>query len=114
MKRKRQANKVKTAIVLFVLSASLLVTVAVLAEENMVPASLAVVLTVVSMLFVIASVLFAAKVDYETGVYECRKCGHKFKPTFSEYFWGMHTLKKRYLTCHECGEKTWCLRKGVK
>ena len=97
-----------------VLSITLLVISTVLAEEKIIGHVFAGILIAVSTVLVLIAVFFAAKVDYETGVYECRKCGHTFKPAFKAYFWGAHTIKRRHLKCPECKEKSWCLRKSAK
>ena len=72
--------------------------------------AIAITLTAVSMVLVLIAIFYAAKVDYETGVYECRKCGHTFKPTFKSYILGVHTLTTRHLKCPKCEEKSWCRR----
>ncbi len=104
-------KKIVLSIVGVVASITLLVITAMLAEDAIISASLAVVLTITSVILVFVAIFFAAKVDYETGVYECRKCGHTFKPTFKAYIFGMHSLTTRYLKCPECGKLTWCKRR---
>ncbi len=56
---------------------------------------------------------FAAAValDYSVGGYECKKCGHRFKPTLGAYIWGIHTIRTRRLKCPHCGEKSFCRRR---
>ena len=97
-----------------VLSIALLVVSTILAEEALISPATATVLIIISVILVFIAIFFAAKVDYETGVYECRKCGHTFKPTFRAYVWGAHTLTTRHLKCPECNEKSWCTRKKMK
>lgn len=94
-------------------SIALLVAVAMLTETGLLGAATAIVFAVISVVLVVTAIFFAAKVDYETGVYECRSCGHVFKPTFTAYFFGAHTLTARCLKCPECGKVTWCRRKSV-
>lgn len=94
-----------------VVSIALLVVSTVLAENAVITSVLATVFIIVSVIFVIVAIFFAAKVDYETGIYECRKCGHTFKPTFKAYFRGAHTLTTRHLKCPKCEEKSWCKRR---
>ncbi|MBR5155811.1 MAG: hypothetical protein IKW62_04975 [Clostridia bacterium] len=108
------SNKCKTAISVIgiVLSIALLAISAVLAEEAIIRPALAVTFTVISAILVFVAIFYAAKIDYETGVYECRKCGHTFKPTFKAYTLGAHTLSTRHLKCSGCGEKSWCKRKN--
>ena len=97
----------------FIASLALLVVTAMLAEEAIISAPLAVALVTFSVILVIISVCFLAKLDYETGVYECRNCGHIFKPTFAAYIFGMHSLATRYLKCPECDKSTWCKRRSA-
>ncbi len=109
----KNKGKIILSVVGVVLSIALLVITAILAEEAVISAASAVVLTIISVFFVFVAIAFAAKVDYETGVYECRNCRHIFKPTFKAYILGVHTLTTRCLKCPECGKTTWCKRKTV-
>lgn len=104
-------RKIIISVIGIVLSITLLVVSAILAEEEIIRPALAIALTVISAVFVLIAIFCAAKVDYETGVYECRKCGHTFKPTFKAYILGAHTLTTRHLKCPKCAEKSWCRRK---
>ena len=97
-----------------ILSITFLVVSTILAEEKIINTATAVVLNAVSAVLVLIAIFYAARVDYETGVYKCRKCGHTFKPTFRAYVWGAHTLTTRHLKCPECNEKSWCTRKKIK
>ncbi len=109
MKRK---GKIILSIVGVVLSIALLVVSTVLAEEKIINTVTAIAFIAVSVILVWIAIFYASKVDYETGVYECRKCGHTFKPTFKAYIWGAHTLTTRHLKCPECSEKSWCKRRN--
>ena len=106
-------NKMKIIISVIgvVISITLLAISSILAEEEIITSAIAITLTAVSAVLVLIAVFYAAKVDYETGVYECRKCGRSFKPTFKAYILGVHTLTTRHLKCPKCEEKSWCRRK---
>lgn len=106
-------GKIIVSIFGVVLSIVLLVVATVLAEEKIINPVAAIALIAVSVVLVLIAVFYASKVDYETGVYKCRKCGHTFKPTFKAYIMGAHTLRTRHLKCPECEEKSWCLRKSI-
>ena len=110
----KNKSKIISSVIGVVLSIALLVVSTILAEEKIINAATAVVLIAVSVVLVCIAISYAAKVDYETGVYECRKCGHTFKPTFKAYILGVHTLTTRRLKCPECNEKSWCTRKKMK
>lgn len=107
----KNKGKVVLSIIGVVLSIAVLVVSTVLAEEKVINPATAIALIAVSAILVFVAISFAAKVDYETGVYECRNCGHTFKPTFKAYILGVHTLTTRCLKCPECGTSTWCKRR---
>ena len=104
-------RKIILSVIGVVFSTVLLVISSILAEEKIITPAIAITLTAVSTVLVLIAIFYAAKVDYETGVYECRKCGHTFKPTFKAYILGVHTLTTRHLKCPKCEEKSWCRRK---
>lgn len=107
----KNKNKFILSIVMVFASIILLAASAILAAENIIGDTFAVVLTVVSVILVFGAISFAAKVDYETGSYECKNCGHLFKPKFAAYLLAPHSLTTRYLKCPECDKTTWCKRK---
>ena len=107
-------NKIFISVIGVILSTALLVANAILTEEKIINSETSIVLMTVSVILLLVSVFYACKVDYETGVYQCRKCGHTFKPTFNAYVWGAHTLTTRCLKCPKCEEKSWCKRKTAK
>ena len=57
------------------------------------------------------SITMAVALDYTSGDYECRQCGHRFVPTLGAYIWAIHTPTTRRLKCPKCGKKTFCKRK---
>ena len=104
-------RKIIISVIGVVISTALLVISSILAEEKIINPAIAITLTAVSAVLVLIAIFYAAKVDYETGFYKCRKCGHTFKPTFKAYILGVHTLTTRHLKCPKCEEKSWCRRK---
>ena len=110
----KNKGKIIISVIGVVLSIALLVVSTILAEEKIINTATAIALITVSVILVWIAIFYAAKVDYETGVYECRKCGHTFKPTFKAYILGAHTLTTRHLKCPECNKKSWCTRKKMK
>ena len=106
-------RKIILAAIGVVVSTALLVMCSILAEEEIINTANAITLTTVSTGLVLVAVFYASRVDYETSVYKCRKCGHTFKPNFKEYIFGAHTLTTRHLKCPKCEEKSWCRRKSI-
>ena len=51
-------------------------------------------------------------------VFECPRCGKKFKANpykvfftnfiYFDFFTGVYTPKKKYVKCPDCGKKVWC------
>ena len=112
--RSGEVSKMKKLIPAFgavIVSVALIVVCAFLAENQVVNNLEAAVLISVSAVFVVVSVIFAAKTDYESVVYCCRHCGHWFRPSFSAYLCGVHTIKKRYLKCPKCRKRSMCMQR---
>ncbi len=106
-------GKIIISVISVAISISLLAVSSVLAEEQIITPATAIALIVLSTVLLFITIFYAAKVDYSTGAYECRKCGHTFKPTFRAYILGMHTLTTRYLKCPKCEAKSFCRRKMI-
>lgn len=104
----KNKSKIILSAVGLVLSLVLLIVSTCLVEYKIINPEFAIVLITISSILVFVAIFYAAKIDYETGVYECKKCGHTFKPTFKAYIWGAHTPTTRCLKCPKCEEKSWC------
>ncbi len=50
---------------------------------------------------------FGLKIEQKAGYYKCAKCGHRYVPKFSSVFFAMHINRTRYMTCPECGKRSW-------
>ena len=59
-----------------------------------------------TILFLIAGFI-ALKFELDAGYYECKKCHHKFIPTYKEVMFAMHMSTTRYLKCPKCHKKSW-------
>lgn len=90
------------------LSLALLVIGIFLVENEIINSTYGMALIIASEILLFVAIFYAARVEYETGIYECRKCGHTFVPTFKAYLLGAHTLTTRHLKCPKCEEKSWC------
>ena len=60
-----------------------------------------------STIYVLVICFIALKIEQVAGYYECRKCHHKYVPTYSKVLWAMHINRTRYMKCPECGKKSW-------
>ena len=52
-------------------------------------------------------ILFAIRIEQTAGYYECKKCHHKYIPTYSSELWAMHINRTRYMKCPKCNKKSW-------
>ncbi len=50
---------------------------------------------------------FALKIEQKAGYYECKKCGHRHIPEYSNVFFAMHVNRTRYMRCPSCGKLSW-------
>jgi len=65
-------------------------------------------LTIMSstVLLIIMSFIFL-KIEQTAGYYECRKCHHKYIPTYKSVNLAMHMGRTRYMKCPKCNKKSW-------
>ena len=64
------------------------------------------IITVVSTIIFVCVCFYALKIEVNVGYYECRKCYHKFKPSYLAALIAPHLHTTRYLKCPKCGERT--------
>ena len=57
-------------------------------------------------LFVLVA-FYALKMEVDAGYYECRKCHHRYVPTYFKALMAPHIHTTRYLKCPECGKRSW-------
>lgn len=50
---------------------------------------------------------FLLKIEQIAGYYECKKCNHKYVPTYKSVFWAMHMGRTRYMKCLKCNKRSW-------
>lgn len=55
----------------------------------------------------IVCMLFALRIEQVAGYYECRKCGHRYVPTYWRVNLAMHMGRTRYMKCPHCGKSSW-------
>lgn len=72
-------------------------------EEGIILGTIICVSTIV---FVIAGFI-ALKFEVDAGYYECKKCHHRFVPTYRQALYSPHMATTRYLKCPKCNKKSW-------
>lgn len=68
---------------------------------------LRVVLISFGVLLVLVCAVFALKIEQVAGYYVCKKCNHKYIPTYKQVLFAMHFGRTRYLKCPNCKHKSW-------
>lgn len=72
---------------------------------------LKIILIALAFIFIVVGITGLIILDANIGYFECAECHERFIPSVKDYILGLHTLKKRKLTCPKCGKKTWCSKK---
>ena len=55
----------------------------------------------------IICMFFALRIEQVAGYYECRKCGHRYVPSYKAVNLAMHMGRTRYMKCPKCSKKSW-------
>ena len=55
----------------------------------------------------IPSLLICIRIEQKAGYYICKKCNHKFIPTYKQVNLAMHIGRTRYIKCPNCQKKSW-------
>ena len=58
-------------------------------------------------LVIIIISFIAVGIEQKAGYYECRKCHHRYVPSYWQTNLAPHAGRTRYMRCPECGEKSW-------
>lgn len=63
-------------------------------------------ITFISTVILVIVGFYSLKLEVEAGYYECKKCHHRFVPSYSEALIAPHMNTTRYLKCPKCGKRT--------
>lgn len=104
----KNLTKILLSVCIILISLILIMISAALFE--FLPIDWSILLVVLSSITFVIALIAAILLDHDAGQYECKNCGHKFKPTLLAYVIGAHTLTKRSLKCPHCGKISFCKR----
>lgn len=94
-------------IVIGVLSSVFLFTLIALASFVPMQDWLRITLICLGLVQFIVAMIFALRIEQVAGYYECRKCGHKYVPSYKSVSMAMHMGRTRYMKCPKCGKMSW-------
>ena len=109
-KQKEEAdrNLLRMEIVIGVISVTILLAGAVVASYvPNIPEWQRVLIAVAGMIPILVACPFMLKIEQKAGYYECKKCGHRYVPTFKAVNLAPHAGRTRKMRCPKCGEKSW-------
>ena len=109
VKEKQEADKrlLKIEIFIVILSCIILFGLIAIAAFVNIEDWLKVVLIVSGFVIFLSACFVALRIEQVAGYYECKKCGHKYVPTYKAVNLAMHMGRTRYLKCPKCGKKSW-------
>ena len=109
VKQKEAADKrmLTFEILIGALSSIFLFTLIFLASFIQMQTWLRITLISFAMVQFIISMIFALRIEQVAGYYECRKCGHKYVPSYKSVTMAMHMGRTRYMKCPKCGKMSW-------
>ena len=61
----------------------------------------------VSTIILLVSGFIALKFEVDAGYYECKRCHHKYVPTYMQVLLAPHISTTRYLKCPECHKRSY-------
>ena len=109
VKEKQAADKRLLQVEIFVgiLSTLVLFGLIILAALLDIKTWIRVLLIVIGFIIFICGCFMALKIEQVAGYYECKRCGHRYVPTYKQTVNAMHIGRNRYLKCPHCGKKSW-------
>ena len=107
-KEEADRNLLRMEIVIGVISVIALLGGAVVAAyaENLAEWQRALI-TVAGMIPLLVATPFMLKIEQKAGYYECKKCGHRYIPSYKAVTMAPHAGRTRKMRCPKCQEKSW-------
>jgi len=94
-------------IVIGILSMIILLSLTFLASFLEMQIGLRIFLIIFGFIVAIIGIGFAIKIEQVAGYYVCKKCKHKYVPSYSQVLWAPHINRTRYMKCPHCEQKSW-------
>ena len=110
--KEKNETKFRMIVELFVLVLMLISSLSLIMVAGLAPLTTGwrIAFTAIGLVVMALGIFVCALLEMRQAVFVCKKCGAKFMPTTMQYINGPHTITKRYLKCHKCGQRSWCKR----
>jgi transcriptional regulator with XRE-family HTH domain/DNA-directed RNA polymerase subunit RPC12/RpoP len=111
MAKKEEINNKKLFVAMYVIeimSVLALLSIIMLAQYFIIDTILKNIVCVITTICVLLVMSYGLKLEVDAGYYECKKCNHKFVPTYKEVLLSTHMGTTRHLKCPNCNKKSWC------
>ena len=76
-------------------------------EMNIIKESHSLIILIPTIIFMLIMCAILLKIEQIAGYYECRKCYHRYVPSFRSVFFAMHINRTRYMKCPKCNKYSW-------
>ncbi len=106
-KEKSDKRMLQFEIVIGMLSLVILLTFCAFASYGKMEEGTKIALVFIGLIISCIGFMFSIKIEQIAGYYKCRKCGHKYVPSFKAINLAPHIGRTRYMKCPECGQKSW-------
>ena len=108
--KEREENKKKIILVIIIAMTCIIAGTTIILVTGLIEmaTNIRIILIIIATAIVIVGIVVACVLEQDAGAYECPQCHERFVPSMNEYIKGPHTLTKRYLKCHKCGESNFC------
>ena len=69
--------------------------------------ALPIIMIVIGFAVFVAGISFCLYIEQKAGYYVCKKCNHKYIPTYKQVLFAMHIGRTRYMKCPHCKQRSW-------
>ena len=109
IKEKEQADKKLLSAEVFVgiTSTVFLFAMIFVAAYVQMSTGLRIALIVLGFILFLAGCFYALQLERVAGYYVCKKCGHRYVPTYKSVVMAQHLGRTRYMRCPQCGKRSW-------
>ena len=109
IKQKEQADKRLLSVEVFIgiTATVVLFAMVLLAAFVQMSIGLRISLMVLGFVLFLAGCFYALRMEQVAGYYTCKKCGHRYVPTYRAVAMSPHMGRTRYMRCPQCEKKSW-------